>query len=89
MTVFDAISTFQQELSEHLGEDCDFEAIDDTFDTLWRNVFDALGMPQGKIRTDVVHDYMSRQPNFDSTNIAHAYAIKSDFYDHTYDTKEN
>ena len=87
MTVFDAIQTVQRQLSEHLGEDSDFEAIDNIFDDLWANIFDALGMPQGKIRTDIVYHYMSKQPDFEATNIAYAYANGLDSYDHTYDTQ--
>jgi hypothetical protein len=72
------------ELPQHLGEDSDFQAIDDLTDDLWRLLFDALNVPQGRTRTDLVHTHF----NIEGSNLDTAYQRNDPTYDHTYDTME-
>jgi len=83
--MLDAIASFQRALPQHLGEDTSFEEIDELNDNLWRDAFDAMGIPQGRIRTDIV--YHITQPKED--NLAHAYATGSNYYDDHFNSRED
>jgi hypothetical protein len=82
--MLNAIATFQHDLSQFLGEDSSFEEIDEAIDNLWRDAFDAMGIPNGVIRTKIFYAATKPEPG---SNLDHAIERGDSFYDNYFDSR--